>query len=87
MVDTENIHEQVKQCTICHGASGKPLKGNRCTADRCKKAYAAQRKAAGDAGSTISATVAESGASGGSLQPSPKMQRVSEPVRHCSRLP
>ena len=47
MVDTENIHEQVKQCTICHGASGKPLKGNRCTADRCKKAYAALAAAEG----------------------------------------
>ena len=50
MVDTENNDEQVsatetaaagKVCVICNGKSGRPLKGKRCTADKCKKEYAA----------------------------------------------
>ena len=75
MVDTENNDEQVsatetaaagKVCVICNGKSGRPLKGKRCTADKCKKEYAALRGNRGDAVSSVGGDSAALRGCGGS---------------------
>ena len=93
MVDTENNDEQVLSatetaaagkvsvCVICNGKSGRPLKGKRCTADKCKREYAALRGQRGDAVSSMGGdSAALRGCGGSAASRAAKVQRLA-PVR------
>lgn len=81
---TSEVTVEGKVCAICKGASGRPLRGKRCTADRCKKAYSALRKAPGDSESV--AFSSDRGGKASNSTPAQKVQRTSEQVLHVPRM-
>ena len=88
MADVENSDEQVpgaegaataKKCAICHGKSGRPVKGNRCTADKCKRAYAELRAARGEPASSVNgASVPGRGCDASATSRAAKVQRLAQ---------
>ena len=65
-----------------------PLKGNRCTADKCKKAYSAQRKASSDCASAVGSDTGKADKSkSASATSALKVQRTCEQVSAPLCLP